>query len=86
MYLKRECNYDCFTNVDVSGAAKQISREYVTDISMLKMNIELCVFEEMNLIETNRIDENNVRVKLHRTDAKVNLDDSKLLMELRNKN
>ena len=86
LYLKRECNYDCFTNVDVSGAAKQISREYVTDISMLKMNIELCVFEEMNLIETNRIDENNVRVKLLRTDAKVNLDDSKLLVELRNKN
>ena len=40
----------------------------------------------MNLIETNRIDENNVRVKLLRTDAKVNLDDSKLLVELRNKN
>ncbi len=83
LYLKRECGYDSFTTIDVLGAAKQISREYSMDVSMLKMNIELCVFEEMQLIEIERLDENNVNVKLNKTDAKVNLDESELLIRLR---
>ncbi len=83
LYLKRECGYDRYTTIDVFGAAKQISREYSMDVSMLKMNIELCVFEEMQLIETERLDENNVKVKLIKTNAKVNLDQSELLIRLR---
>lgn len=83
MYLKRVCSYDTFCDIDVLSASKQITKDYQSFTSMLMLNIELMVFEEMSLIELERIDALNVRGRLLKTNSKVNLDNSKILSDIK---
>lgn len=83
MYLKRVCSYDTFCDLDVLAASKQITKDYQSFTSMLMLNIELVVFEEMGLVVLERIDEIHVRVKLVKTNEKVNLDNSKILCDIK---
>lgn len=84
MYLRRVLGIDTqMQDLDVWQTAGIISREYMTDISQLMLNIILCVLCETGIAEMSRYNENHVLIKLNKTTGKVNLDESEILIRLK---
>ena len=84
MYLRRVLGIDTqMQDLDVWQTAGIISREYMTNISQLMLNIILCVLCETGIAEMSRYNENHVLIKLNKTTGKVNLDESEILIRLK---
>lgn len=84
LYLKNLVkDFDVSTKIDIFSSAKEVSKKYNIDCSLLKLNIILSVFDEMKLISLDNKNGDSAFISLLKTEGKVNLENSEFLSKLK---
>ncbi len=85
LYLRRDLVApETPKTIDLWHTAKKIAHEYSVELGAFTLSIILLVFDEMKIADVSALNVESAHLQLNKTDGKVNLEDSKLLINLKN--